>query len=168
LLIGLVTLHSVSRAVADEKVIAGWVERVELRAAKTTLKAKLDTGAATSSISAINVEKFEHDKKHWVRFDLVLGAGPDAATLHLERRRVRRVRIKDHDKESGSRPVVELDICFNARLYTVQFTLADRRQFLYPILLGRRFLRKTAVIDPSATFVTQPGCDAKPAAAPQS
>jgi hypothetical protein len=142
------------------KVIAGWVEKISIGSPAILLKAKLDTGAKTSSIHAENVNVFRKDGERWVRFDLIL---EDAKGEHqvqtLERRRVRGVRIKNHDGEHDRRSIVSLEFCFDGRSHRSEFTLADRSQFIYPVLLGRQFLEGVAVVDASETFLTQAVCD---------
>ena len=138
------------------KVIAGWVEKVLLpEIGDEVLKAKLDTGAKTSSLHAINVETFKRDGKKWVAFDFSDGEGH---LVHLEKPRVRGVKIKDLDGGYDRRSVVMMDICFDGRLHRAQFTLSDRKNLIYPILLGRDFLEGIAVIDSEATFLTQASC----------
>jgi hypothetical protein len=141
------------------KVIAGWVEKISLVEQPLILKAKLDTGAKTSSIHAINVEPFLHEGERWVRFDLLLSDVDDKQhTLHLEKPRSRRVRIKNNDGEYDRRAVVELEICFDGRKHRTEFTLADRSEYIYDVLLGREFLQGIAVVDPASTFETQASC----------
>ncbi len=167
--VGLVWLLSGVAGYAEEstdpptgKVIAGWIERLTLPATGRQVKAKLDTGANTSSIHAENIEQFEKDGETWVRFDLhghrrdKEEDAPDP--VQVERERARRVKIKDHDDPADRRPVVELEVCFDGRLRLAQFSLADRSNFLYPVLLGRRFLEGVAVVDPALKYATDPSC----------
>jgi len=143
------------------KVIAGWVEKITLGEPPIFLKAKLDTGAKTSSIHAINVEPFVREGERWVKFDLLLRDVDDKQhTLHLEKPRSRRVRIKNNDGEHDPRAVVELEICFDGRKHVTEFTLADRSEYIYDALLGREFLQGIAVVDPESTFLTQANCPA--------
>lgn len=144
------------------KVIAGWVERiVVLEGGGIRTKAKLDSGAKTSSIHAEKVERFERDGDDWVRFTLVIEDLENRERrVDLEKPLYRNVLIKDHHDESRQRPIVELDICFDGRRHEVQFSLADRGEFIYPVLLGRRFLNDVAVIDPEETYLTKATCDA--------
>jgi hypothetical protein len=143
------------------KVIAGWVEKISLVEQPVLLKAKLDTGAKTSSIHAINVEPFMREGERWVRFDLQLKDIEDKQhTLHMEKPRSRRVRIKDDDGEHDPRSVIELEICFDGRKHVTEFTLADRSEYIYDVLLGREFLQGIAVVDPESTFLTQANCPA--------
>jgi len=141
------------------KVIAGWVEKISIGSPLTLLKAKLDTGAKTSSIHAENVNVFRKDGKRWVRFDLAFEDEKGARQLQtLERLRTRKVRIKNHDGEHDRRSIVSLEFCFDGRPHSSEFTLADRSQFIYPVLLGRQFLKDVAVVDASETFLTQAAC----------
>ena len=141
------------------KVIAGWIEKISLVEQPLILKAKLDTGAKTSSIHAINVEQFKKNDDRWVRFDLLLTDVNDKQhTIHMETPKARRVRIKNTDGDHDRRAVVELEICFDGRKHITEFTLADRSEYIYDVLLGREFLQGVAVVDPENTFLTQAIC----------
>lgn len=142
---------------AKAKTIAGWLELIEIPAAGKVFKAKLDTGANTSSIHATKIEELKRDGKTWVRFRLPAGEKDDEPVT-LERRRVRVVRIKDHDDPASRRPVVKLEICLDGERHEAEFTLADRSNFLYPVLLGRRFLAGIAVVDPAEKYLTSSKC----------
>ena len=138
------------------KVIAGWVEKVTVSAIREEpIKAKLDSGANTSSIHATEVEKFKRDGDEWVRFTFV---DKDDTKKEMERPVVRGVKIKDLDGGADRRPVIELDMCFDGRIHKTQFTLSDRGGFNYRILLGRRFIKGVAVIDPDETYLTKEHC----------
>ncbi|QBQ55634.1 ATP-dependent zinc protease [Nitrosococcus wardiae] len=146
---------------AKERIIMGWVERVALIPWGAELKAKLDSGAKTSSLHAEDIERFEKDGEEWVRFIIELeGKGEEMEQLHVEQPLVRNVRIKRHKGNAKRRPVVNLKFCLNGRSYETQFSLVDRSQLNYPLLLGRRFLKDVALIDPSKTFLTNEGWDA--------
>lgn len=149
----------------DGKRIVGWVERVLVMPGAHPVNAKLDTGANTSSIHAESIERFERDGDRWVRFELVLkirdGGEDRVERVPHEAPLYRRVRIKDHDEPANARPVVELDFCMDGARHRAQFSLADRGGFIYPVLLGRRFLAGAYVIDPDETFESTPSCGAE-------
>jgi hypothetical protein len=142
------------------KVIAGWVEKISFGKEPLITKAKLDSGAKTSSIHAANIEQFKRKGARWVRFDLILeDTGGKIHKIHMEKPKARRVRIKTNDESVDDlRSVVELEFCFDGRPRKTEFTLADRSEFIYDILLGREFLAGTAVIDPQSTFLTMARC----------
>ena len=142
------------------KVIAGWVEKISFGKEPFITNAKLDSGAKTSSVHAANVEQFKRKGARWVRFDLILeDTGGKTHKIHMEKPKVRRVRIKTKDESvDDRRSVVELEFCFDGRPRKTEFTLADRSEFIYHILLGREFLAGIAVIDPQSTFLTMARC----------
>lgn len=152
--------HSFASSKTPGKVIAGWVEKVTVVSADLVTKAKLDTGAKTSSIYAVNVENFKRNGERWTRFDLVVTDLQDKEKIvSLERKRIRKVRIKGEDDEYDRRSVVMLPICFDGRSYDVEFTLANRKNYIYPVLLGREFLEGRAIVDPEDTFLIKAACE---------
>ena len=48
--------------------------------------------------------------------------------------------------------VVELDIRLGQKLQTTEFTLTDRSNMTYPVLLGRAFLMDLYVVDVSRSY----------------
>lgn len=146
-------------SVRADKTVAGWVEYVTLLPSAHLVKAKLDTGANTSSINAHDIENFRRDGKRWVRFTLKYEDRNDIHhQIQLERRVVRRIKVKEHEGEHNSRPVVSLPLCFNGQPTEAQFSLVDRSRFIYPVLLGRRFLKHHAIVDPASTFRIRKAC----------
>ncbi len=137
----------------------GWVEFVELHLDGQPLKvkAKLDTGAKSSSLDATDITPFERDGEHWVRFR-PNRSGLEQAPL-IEQPVARYVRIKRHQGPHDRRPVIRLPLCLGDELRTVEVNLTDRGRFIYPLLLGRKALAGLAVVDPGRTFVRSPRCD---------
>lgn len=142
--------------------VYGWVEFVQLHldGRHFEIKAKLDSGARSSSLDATAIEPFERDGKRWVRFEVELPGMKKAA--QVERPVVRYVRIKRHRGPYDRRPVIRLPLCLGDELRTVEVNLTDRGRFIYPLLLGRKALAGLAVIDPSRTYLRAPRCDGAP------
>ena len=137
--------------------IFGWVERVELLDGKFSMKAKLDSGAANSSLDATDIERFQRDDERWIRFTVT---DPDTEEqVTMEKELVRNVRIVRHDGEHQRRPVIKLPICLGHQRRVVEVNLIDRSNFIYPLLLGRSALEGYALIDSGATFLFSPECD---------
>lgn len=161
ILLAVIGIHSTATSGKDPaRVISGWVEKVRIENQDFEIKAKLDTGAQTSSIHATKIEPFKKDGKRWARFTLLLVDSKDNNhELNLEKPRLRKVNIKNHDGEHDKRYVVELLVCFNGREFLTEFTLADRTEYIYDILLGRQFLKKAAIVDSNQTFLTLAKCN---------
>ena len=142
------------------RVIAGWVEKVRIDNKDFDVKAKLDTGARTSSINARNIQSFKINGARWVKFTLILEDSKDNKhEIEMEKPRLRRTNIKNHDGEHDKRHVVDFEVCFNGRKFTTEFTLADRREYIYDVLLGRQFLKNAAIVDPNRIFLTTAICE---------
>ena len=134
-----------------EKLVMGWLESVYLKPWNLRVTAKLDTGAKTSSVHADQIDHFTKDGHEWVRFTLV--GSEDKKPLVVERPLVRTAYIKERGARSSKRDVVKLSLCKNGRDYETEFTLVDRSNFNYPLLLGRSFLQDVALIDAAETFL---------------
>ncbi len=149
-------------APAGARGVYGWVEFVELHLGGEALKlkAKLDTGARSSSLDAVDVQPFERDGERWVRFRLNLPGSKRSAPL--EEPIVRYVRIKRHKGPYDRRPMIRMQICLGDELRSVDVNLTNRGRFIYPLLLGRRALTGLAVVDPARTFQRAPRCAASP------
>lgn len=161
LIIFLCSYSSSSFSKEPARVIAGWVEKVRMENQEYDIKAKLDTGAKTSSVHAINIKPFKKDGKRWAKFTLLLKDSKGKQhKLDLEKPRSRKANIKNHNGEHDPRYVVDLDLCFNGRKYVTEFTLADRSEYIYDVLLGRQFLKRVAIIDSDDTFLTLSSCEA--------
>jgi hypothetical protein len=145
------------------KTIAGWVEPVRFPEKGLVVKAKLDTGAKTSSIFAVNTEEFRKGKQDWVRFDLYLEDIRDEAhRITMERPILRKVKIKNHDGKHDHRVVIDLQICFAGSIYQTEFSLADRNEYIYNVLLGRKFLEGVAIVDAETRYQTIAKCEDLP------
>lgn len=128
------------------KIVVGRVEWLWIEAVNRVYEARIDTGATTSSISALDITPFEKDGKRWVRFRL----SPDDTddSYEIEAPLVRYVRIRQASaQELDRRPVAALTVRLGKMTEVAEFTLTDRTQMSYPILLGREFLRDVAVVD---------------------
>jgi hypothetical protein len=139
----------------DGKALVGRSEWVGLPDIGTYLKARIDSGANTSSLSATEITRFERDGDDWVRFKL--GLTEDDVVVEevrdgwIEAPVERRVRIIQA-AGSESRPVVSLMMTLGPIREAVEFTLNDRTHLNYPVLLGRRFLMDIALIDVAETY----------------
>lgn len=154
------TLVPVEFPPSPGKKVLGWVERIRLLPGNTVMKAKLDPGANSSVIHAEEIEAFDKDGQRMVRFTLLVDHDdPDSARIVMEREFVRRVAIKlRNTTRRDRRPVVRLDFCLAGELYQGMFSLTNRSNFNYPVLLGRRFLSDKVLVDSSVSFTQKTGC----------
>jgi hypothetical protein len=159
-LLGLLSLP----VMAAEPTLYGRYENIGLPEIGQTLKAKMDTGALTASLSARDIEQFTRDGEDWVRFRL---ATKDADNKVYEHKLARISKIKnraDEEDEEGSevahRPVVDLELCLGDEKRTVEVNLTDRSSFNYPLLIGAKALREFgAAVNPARRYTAdKPDC----------
>ena len=85
--------------------VIGAVENITFQANNNTLKARIDTGAKTSSLDARNIKIFKRNGKQWVRFD---SPTDNNNMVSIEQPIVRFVKIKRHHASSEHRPVIKI------------------------------------------------------------
>nr|WP_298411847.1 ATP-dependent zinc protease [uncultured Halomonas sp.] len=139
----------------------GWIEKAGIGSLGAVAKAKLDSGALTSSINAKNIELFERDGDEWVRFTLSLEdqKTEERVSERMELPLQRNLTVRGAGGKD-ERPVVLLKICMNDTIYEEQFSLRDRSDMLYPVLLGRRTIQHLGKLDVTKTFLHDPKCNA--------
>lgn len=151
-------------AMANQPTLYGRYEYIQLPQIGQTLKAKMDTGAMTASLSARDIEQFQRDGEGWVRFRLAIDEADDQV---FEKPLARVTEIKNRAEEGSSgepsysaRPVVDMDICLGEEKRTIEVNLTDRSHFDYPLLIGASAIRKLdAAIDPANRYTAErPQC----------
>ncbi|MEM8685305.1 MAG: ATP-dependent zinc protease, partial [Pseudomonadota bacterium] len=136
---------------ANGKETIGAIEWIYMDPPGRHYRARVDSGAETSSLSAKEVIEFERDGEDWVRFTFDHDRRDDAVSIELPI--VRRALIRQvASDEAERRVVVEMDIRLGDRLQTTEFTLTDRSRMTYPVLLGRAFLMDLYVIDVAESY----------------
>jgi len=151
----LISASPVVGSAAERMVTVGVAEMVRVFPSGHTFKARIDTGATTSSINARNIKLFRKGGKRWVRFEI---NGKSGQRVRMELPVVRRVRIKRFGQESKSRSVVRLGLCMGGYYKDAQVTLQDRRRREFPVLIGRRYMAGAILVDPAREYLTKPDC----------
>jgi hypothetical protein len=117
------------------------------------IKAKLDTGARTSSIHAYRIKKFRHEGADWVRFRVRpwQESPEDEVVVELPVHDVRSIRSSSgHVQE---RYVVKMRIELLGRKVTAEVTLSNRDSMGFRMLIGRQALRRRFVVDAGSSFL---------------
>nr|WP_278248868.1 MULTISPECIES: ATP-dependent zinc protease [Pseudomonas] len=117
------------------------------------LRAKIDTGASTSSLHASDIQTFERDGEQWVRFTAYIGT----QVQRRHRCEARLVTVKSIKSSNGlaqSRYVIRTSLVLGDRLWPVEFTLASRKTMRYRMLLGSKALIDgQLVVNPALAYV---------------
>lgn len=133
---------------ATQPQAAGWIEEAWIGDPAAQMAAKLDTGAATSSLHAEDVTRRGAGGEERVTFTFIDRNGERRT---FEAPIVRWTRIRRAGADPDERPVVRLALCLAGVTALTEFTLADRSGLDYPLLVGRSFLAGRVVVD-SATM----------------
>lgn len=143
--------------------IVGWIEKAKIPGVEKEIKAKLDTGATTTSINADILEKPDEDSESggMIKFRFTNGEG---IKQDFERPIVRWVSIKSRKGADIRRPVVRMKLCVAGRWIEEEVNLAERDNFKYPVLIGRNLLKQGGlVVDSSKIFTADPSCSVEEA-----
>ncbi len=136
----------------SSKVEIGWCEMVDVPSLGLTgVHAKMDTGAATSSIHASRVRPLMRGGKPCVEFWFRLNAGEKPKRYEaviIDRRMVR-----SSNGETQERYVIAAQFCFGTLCWNGQLTLANRRSMAFPLLIGRRALRRGFLVNSGRRWV---------------
>lgn len=111
--------------------------------------AKIDTGAFTSAIHCHNIKITEKDGQKYVSFYLLDPTHPDynekrfRVPLHAKKR------IKNSFGKSEERSIIKTLITLFGEKFEIELSLSDRSKMEYPVLIGRKLLKKGFVVDVS-------------------
>jgi len=138
-------------AYAEDKIAIGSVEDVMLLPWGITLKARIDTGAAISSLDVCEITRKE---KNEVEFRLSKRTGGFQVRLPVKAWK----KIRSPEGPIERRPIVELEICLGPKRFRTEVTLNDRSHMDYPLLIGRKTLEGKFVVDVSRSCTSPPSC----------
>ena len=139
---------------AERKTI-GWREWVRLpELGDAVVKAKVDTGARTSTLHAYDIAESERDGERWVSFRFHPNQRDEQTEIDGEARVVDRRTITASNGQSELRYVVETEVVVDGEPMVIELTLSRRDAMGFRMLLGRRALRGRFVVDPRRSYRT--------------
>ncbi|MCB1109922.1 MAG: ATP-dependent zinc protease [Chlamydiia bacterium] len=140
----------------EEKIPIGWQEWISLPNLKIpAIKAKIDTGAKTSSLHAFKIKPIIKDKKDCVSFSVhpIQRNKTISVSCCCPIFDVRSVMSSNGHVEE--RYVIQSVLCLGNEKWEIEITLSDRDPLRFRMLLGREALDSKVVIDPSKALLTQ-------------
>ena len=137
-----------------ERPILGWREWIGLpQWSVTHLKAKIDTGARTSSLHAFDLEWFERDGDPWVRFEIHPWQRSTADAVVAEAAVESTRNIRSSSGEIDHRPVVRAPLSIAGHEVDAEITLTRRDEMGFRMLIGRSALRRHYIVDPARSYL---------------
>nr|WP_232225685.1 RimK/LysX family protein [Leptospira terpstrae] len=127
------------------KPIVGRVEWVEFPNWKLKLRARVDTGAKSCSIHAINIERVTENGEVFVLFDTFVDEKP----VRLKSKFIKEAKVTSTSGISENRIIISELMKMGKYKEEVIINLNDRTNLTYPILIGRNFLMGKFLVDVS-------------------
>lgn len=136
--------------------LIGWRESIALPDLGLDLvEAKIDTGARTTALHASRIRTFEKDGSPWVAFH------PEHDRLNADSSVVMPV----HDRRAitntsgvpDERIIIRTTLQIAGLALTVDVSLADRADMVFPIIIGRSALKRgRLIVDSGKSWLTTP------------
>ena len=117
------------------------------------IKARVDSGAKTSSIHAFNITTYLREDVQWVKFEVHPVQRNDQISIQCECPIIDQRDVKSSSGTSETRYVISTPISLGEEVWDIQLTLSDRDAMGYRMLLGREAMNGRLVIDPSMKCV---------------
>ena len=133
--------------------VIGWREWVGLPdLAIKAVKAKVDTGARSSSLHASDIQEFERDGKLWVRFNVHPSQRKKQKVVQAEAEILDHRLVRSSSGKASQRPVILTTVQLLGARWQVELTLADRSKMGFRMLLGREAIRGRFNVDSGSSY----------------
>lgn len=139
-----------SKTTNKEKVIIGnqeWCAFPEL--GLPAIKARVDSGAKTSSIHAFNIHRFRRGGEAWVSFEVHPIQKNRRIVIRCERPLFDKRVVRNTGGLTETRYVIKSLLKLGDELWDIELTLANRDSMGFRMLLGREAMRGRVIVDPS-------------------
>ena len=138
---------------SSEKQIIGRVDKIDLPVFNLeNIEAKVDTGANRSAIHCSSIELSEAADKAELRFHIPLDSSHGHKVFSTTD--FFKKRIKSSNGLSEERFIIKTTIVLFGRRIKASFSLTDRAEMNYPILLGRKLLHTRFIVDVEQQYLS--------------
>ncbi len=141
-------------SVSENKIIVGseeWCALPELNI--NAIKARVDSGAKTSALHAVNISPFKKNGEHWVRYDVHPLQNDGKTTIHCESPIIDRRRVKSTSGLVEVRYVIRTILSIAETSWEIEVTLTNRDSMGFRMLLGRQAMSGRILVDPESSFL---------------
>jgi ribosomal protein S6--L-glutamate ligase len=138
----------------NEKIIVGseeWCSFPQINI--PTLKARVDSGAKTSALHAVNIVPFKKEGIPWVSFDVHPLQNNGKTLVHCEAQVHDKRRVKSSSGNTELRYVIKTVLSIAEDTWEVELTLTNRDTMGYRMLLGRQAMSGKMLVDPESSFL---------------
>lgn len=140
------------RKPADLPVI-GWREWIGLpEFGVHRMKAKVDTGARSSSLHAFALKRFKRNGSSWVRFQIHPVQRSARESVEVEAEVLEYRMVRSSNGKLSRRPVIVTRIELKGESWPIELSLASRDEMGFRMLLGREAIRNRFLVDTGSSF----------------
>ncbi|WP_226963718.1 RimK/LysX family protein [Nostocoides sp. F2B08] len=133
--------------------VVGWREWVRMSALGVPwVKAKVDTGAKTSSLHAFDLQEYVLDGERRVRFHIHPWQASDEDAVPVDLPVLDRRPVRSSSGHVEERYVVQLRMTLARRRITAEVTLTDRDEMGFRMLIGREALAQGFLVDARQSY----------------
>ena len=137
-----------------EKQLIGWQEWVQLpELGIFAIKAKVDTGAKTSALHALDITTFQSDGQDFVSFTVVPLQRDRHVRLKCTAQLLGQKMVRSSTGEPEQRYAIRTPLVLANKVWDIDVTLTNREPLIFRMLLGREALASHCVIDPDKRFI---------------
>jgi hypothetical protein len=131
----------------------GWREWVSLPdLGISRIKAKVDTGARSSSLHAFDLQQLDKHGEPWVQFSIHPNQRNAIGTVVAEAKVLEFRSVRSSSGKASLRPVILTQIALLNQIWTVELTLANRDEMGFRMLLGREAIRRRFLVDAGKSY----------------
>ncbi len=116
------------------------------------VKARVDSGARTSALHALNIQPFTRNDARWVSFEVHPLQNDRSVVLRCEARVHDRRTVKNSGGLSEKRYVIKTEFSIGDNQWEIELTLTNRDSMGYRMLLGREAMSGRILVDPARSF----------------
>jgi len=133
----------------------GWREYLDLPSLDIKhIKAKVDTGARTSSLHAFDMEFYKRGQKEFVKFKVHPNQESSKKTVVCKALVTDHRKVKSSNGQTEKRPVIVLPVVLFDTKWNVEITLTNRDQMGFRMLLGRQALKNKFLVDCGQSYLS--------------
>lgn len=118
-----------------------------------TIKARVDSGAKTSALHAINIAPFTRNDSNWVKFDINPIQNNIKTVIHCEAPMVDKRIVKSSSGFREHRYVILTQIAVGDTIWPIEMTLTNRDSMGFRMLLGREAMSGRILVDPAQKYL---------------
>ncbi|MGI9257909.1 MAG: ATP-dependent zinc protease family protein, partial [Gammaproteobacteria bacterium] len=134
---------------SQEKIVLGSEEWFNFpRLGIPAIKARVDSGAKTSSIHAFNIQPFKRNGQPWVSFEVHPLQSNRRAVVRCESEVVDRRVVKSSTGVGEKRYVIKEPVTVDGTQWEIELTLTNRDSMGYRMLFGREGMAGRVLVDP--------------------